>query len=226
MRIIMNKTKPIQDQAQRQLALDPRQSFIVQAPAGSGKTELLIQRFLTLLNHVKTPEEILAITFTKKAANEMRSRIIHALKQAENDTAPDSPHAKHTWTLARHVLQRDKHYQWHLINNPNQLRIQTIDSLCTYLTKQLPLLSHFGSQPDIADQPVFLYREAVQEVLLHVEENLAWSPAISQLLMHLDNDLNKLHDLLVSLLAKRDQWLSYIQLDVESDEVRNKLEGH
>ncbi len=224
----MNTTHHLieQDKIHRQLALDPSQSFIVQAPAGSGKTELLIQRFLTLLNHVKAPEEILAITFTKKAANEMRSRILKALKQAESEAEPESAHARQTWKLATQVLQRDKQFRWHLINNPNQLRIQTIDSLCAFLTKQLPMLSHFGSQPDISDHPIFLYREAVQEVLIHVEENLAWSPAIAQLLLHLDNDLNKLHDLLVTLLAKRDQWLAYIQLNTDDNDIKKQLEGH
>src|SRR5579862_4993417 len=156
-----------QDKRDREHALSPTESFIVQAPAGSGKTELLIQRFLTLLNHVKVPEEILAITFTKKAANEMRMRVMNALKQAASEPEPDSAHAKLTWRLAKRVLQRDNEYQWSLMQNPNQLRIQTIDSLCTYITKQLPLLSHFGSSPQIADNPLFLYREAVQEVLYH-----------------------------------------------------------
>ena len=44
----------IDDYKQRQQALSPTKSFIVQAPAGSGKTELLIQRFLTLLSSVKS----------------------------------------------------------------------------------------------------------------------------------------------------------------------------
>lgn len=215
-----------QDKMQRQLALDANQSFIVQAPAGSGKTELLIQRFLTLLIRVKTPEEILAITFTKKSANEMRLRVIKALKQAKYEPEPDSAHAKQTWQLAQQVLQRDEQFQWHLINNPNQLRIQTIDSLCAYLTRQLPLLSNFGSEPALADNPLILYREAVMEVLSHVEEEFAWSPAIALLLLHLDNDLNKLHDLLVSLLAKRDQWLPYIKSDMQDNEVKALLEHH
>src|SRR5437867_7948682 len=133
------------DQAARKRALDTSESFIIQAPAGSGKTELLIQRFLMLLNNVKAPEEILAITFTKKAANEMRTRVLQALSNAQTENAPESHHLKQTWKLAKQVLQRDQQLKWNVMNNPNQLRIQTIDSLCSYLTKQLPLLSHFGA---------------------------------------------------------------------------------
>lgn len=214
----------IKDYRERKLALDPTQSFIVQAPAGSGKTELLIQRFLTLLQHVKMPEEILAITFTKKAANEMRARVLNALKQAQTEKEPKSEHAKLTWQLARRALARDQALNWNLIDNPNQLHIKTIDALCAYLTKQLPLLAHFGSTPSIADQPVILYREAVLEVLTHLEENVKWSHSIAFLLTHLDNDLNKLHDLLVDLLAKRDQWLPYIHLDLDANEIRRELE--
>lgn len=221
-------TSPLaqQDHHQRQQALNASESFIVQAPAGSGKTTLLIQRFLTLLNHVKAPEEILAITFTKKAANEMRVRVISALKNALSETAPESDHAKQTWVLAKKVLERDQKLQWNILGNPNQLRIQTIDSLCAYLTRQLPLLSHLGAVPDISDTPHLLYQEAVQEVLAHVESDFNWSLSIAKLLLHLDNDLNKLHDLLIHLLSKRDQWLPYIHLNADDLEIKKQLECH
>lgn len=213
------------DQSQRALALNPRQSFIVQAPAGSGKTELIIQRILTLLTQVKKPEEILAITFTKKSAHEMRSRVIKALDQAMHQPEPEKPHEKLTWKLADTVLKRDREFQWNLINNPNQLQIKTIDSFCSYLTGQLPLLSHFGSQPDIAVYSQYLYREAVLEVLAHVEQDNTWSPAISRLLEHTDNDANKLTDLLISMLQKRDQWqhLLFPKKDMTETEWRQLL---
>ena len=80
------------DAKQRQQALDPNQSFIVQAPAGSGKTELLVRRYLVLLTCVAVPEAIIAITFTRKAANEMRLRVMQALELALSPTTVSYTH--------------------------------------------------------------------------------------------------------------------------------------
>src|SRR5687768_18479519 len=102
----------IVDAREREAALDPRRSFIVQAPAGSGKTGLLIQRFLRLLAVVGRPEEILAITFTRKAAAEMRRRVLEALERAADPAPPERENERKTWELARAALARDRECGW------------------------------------------------------------------------------------------------------------------
>ncbi|MDX1901916.1 MAG: UvrD-helicase domain-containing protein [Gammaproteobacteria bacterium] len=214
----------LNDANQRARALDPRGSFIVQAPAGSGKTELLTQRFLLLLGIVKQPEEILAMTFTRKAAAEMRARIINALKQARDFPKPELSHAQTTWDLARRVLAQDDKYHWQLLANPNRLRIQTIDAFNNSLTRQLPILSQFGASPELTDEADTLYHAAVCEMLSHLEEDLAWSDAIATLLIHRDNDLEKVTSLLKSLLARRDQWLPDLIRNANNPHLRQHCE--
>src|SRR5208282_4713439 len=104
--------RPAPDAAERAEAIDPHGSFLVQAPAGSGKTELLIQRFLRLLSVVERPEAIVAITFTRKAAGEMVQRIMDALREAQEHAPVEKPHQRLTRTLAEAALQRDRELRW------------------------------------------------------------------------------------------------------------------
>lgn len=201
----------ISDHQQRQQALDITQSFIVQAPAGSGKTELLTQRYLALLGQAcQHPEEILAITFTRKAAAEMRQRIVLALQCAQQ-AKPEEAHAQRTWQLAKQVLARNEDAGWQLLENPNRLRVQTIDSLCASLSRQLPILSQFGSQPAIADNAQILYEQAINRLFKQLDDDTPWNHALQTLLLHLDNRVDRVGKLLIQMLAKRDQWMPILQ---------------
>lgn len=62
------------------VACDPRRSVVVEACAGAGKTWMLVSRIVRALLDGRQPQEILAITFTKKAAAEMRERLFEWLR--------------------------------------------------------------------------------------------------------------------------------------------------
>ncbi len=197
-----------QDAENRLRALDLA-SFIVEAPAGAGKTELLTQRYLKLLAVVDAPEEIVALTFTNKATAEMRQRILQSLQEAANDVpvAPDMPHKQQTRALAQAALKRDAELDWQLLTRPSRLRIQTIDALCGSLTQQMPLLSRFGGQPALADDATPYYLEAAQRTLADVANEASTDAPISTVLAFMQNQAEKLTALLADMLAKRDQWL-------------------
>ncbi len=199
------------DEPQRQAALDPERSFTVRAPAGSGKTELLIQRFLKLLAVVHKPESIVAITFTRKAAGEMLERVFAALRDAKADIPVTKPHLEITRRLALAVLQRDRELEWDLLDHPGRLRIQTIDSLCMAITGEMPWLARLGGMPRIEEDARQMYEEAAHLTLL--SEEPGYQQALTTLLGHLDNNSTHARALIASMLAKRDQWLKLMELD-------------
>jgi ATP-dependent helicase/nuclease subunit A len=203
-------TNAVIDQTIRDELLSVEQSFIVQAPAGSGKTELLTQRILALLAIVDKPENILAITFTRKAAAEMKGRVVSAL-QLGQQAEPTAAHEKKRWLLAQKVLARDTELAWRLIENPNRLNITTIDSLCANLSSALPLISQTGALPTISDDPQIYYEKATDNLLASIGDNDVVAENIKTLLRHKDNDLNKVSLLIAELLSKRLQWFEQIK---------------
>ncbi len=196
------------DEAVRKEALNPYKSFIVQAPAGSGKTQLLTLRLLSLLAYrVEKPESILAITFTRKAAQEMKRRVISALLLAQKE-APAHAHELALWKLARVVLKVDQEKKWDLLQNPQRLRIMTIDAFCSSVTHQLPLSSRMGANPSCVENAEALYKQAAQNIInaLLNEKN----EAIEILLLHLNNNQENACRAIANMLSLREQWLGLI----------------
>ena len=233
------------DSQHRQQALAIHSSFVVQAPAGSGKTELLISRLLALFasDDTKSPEQVLAITFTRKAAAEMITRLLSALRAAnkacdfddwlliishgDSDKAeklkqnPDALTLKQQqYHWAKQVLQKD----WSLLNNPHRLRITTIDGFCNALARQTPLLGQLAPGLDVADDVLYLYDMAARQTLVHLENNDSpeLADAIATLLPAFGNDIDKLRGLLAEQLANRDQWLVDLE-DIDTDKMQAVL---
>ena len=221
----MSERRPAADAAQRARALDPSLSFIVQAPAGSGKTELLIQRYLALLTRVDRPEEITAITFTIKASAEMRLRVCAALRAARHQPRPDAAHHARTWDLARAALDRNDALGWNLEESADRLRVQTIDALCASLTRQMPILSRFGGQPEVIEDASLLFAEAARDLVATLEDEAsAAADDVARLLTHLDNDARVAEGLIAAMLAQRDQWVRTLGKDHERATLEAGLE--
>ena len=208
--------------AQNRLRALDLTSFIVEAPAGAGKTELLTQRYLKLLQTVHAPEEIIAITFTNKAAAEMRLRILDSLIKAANQERPIEQHKQITYDLSLKALQHANTNHWQLIENPARLRIFTIDSLCAHLARQMPLMSRFGSQPRVAEDADALYAQAAENTL-GLLEDAEHSEVVKAALRYVDNNADQLKSLLVKMLEKRDQWLHHAQHEVNTEALQKTL---
>ena len=193
----------------RERALDPAASCIVQAPAGSGKTRLLVQRFATLLARVERPEQILAITFTRKAAAEMRQRVLRLLREADAHQGRDAE-------LSQAIRDQDRKQGWGLALNPSRLKIQTIDSFARSLAGVLPLGAGPEGRATPVEDAVPLYDGAVDRLFERLRDDAGsaaagLAPEIGRFLMLLDNDAAKARRLIVEMLARRDQWLGPVR---------------
>jgi ATP-dependent helicase/nuclease subunit A len=195
------------DALARESAVDPRRSVLLQAPAGSGKTAVLTQRFLRLLCTVGEPGEVLAITFTRKAAAEMRGRVTRALR---GEFEPGDPCAAELRAVAQAALQHGAARGWELLRNAGELRIQTIDSFNYWLATQLPLASRAGGALNVTETPQDLYQRAARRTLESADGEASLAADTELLFERLDNNWMKVERLLADMLEQRGHWLRYV----------------
>ncbi len=215
----MDEQLLVDDRQARSDALDVTRSFIVQAPAGSGKTELLIQRYLNLLAFVDHPEEVIAITFTKKAAAEMQLRVLEALRLRLTGVEPEAEHEQRTYALAGNALQKSESCCWNLVGNPRRMRILTLDALNASIARAKPLTSPgTGARIVVGAEQKTAHRAAAIATLDWLAEQGDMQTATVEVLQHVDNNTWLYGSYLSQMLATRDQWLPFIGTGLLSDE--------
>ena len=193
------------DQLAREHAIAAPGSVLVQAPAGSGKTTLLAQRYLRLLATVDVPERILALTFTRRAAQEMRERVMQALQAASLPQCPAGMNAQ-TWALGSAAKRRMDGLGLDLERHPSRLRIETIDAFNAWLAGQLPITAGAGSRLTLLETPQPLYEEAARRALAHDEPD-QFGYAVDRVLALDDQRWASLVALISGMLPSRDRWL-------------------
>ncbi len=122
------------DRDGRNRAVDPRYNVALEASAGTGKTRVLVDRYVNLLRAGVDPSNILAMTFTRKAAAEMRERIIATLR----DVASRGEIAPARWRELR--------------DRTDDIAISTIDAFCLSLLREFPLEADLDPGFEVADE--------------------------------------------------------------------------
>src|SRR6187455_3473295 len=122
------------DAAARIDAVDPSRNVVLEASAGTGKTRVLVERYVNLLRAGVDPDHILAITFTRKAAAEMRERIIDRLREASRLSQFDAGR----WRELKERL--------------GDIAISTIDAFCLSLLREFPLEADVDPGFALADE--------------------------------------------------------------------------
>lgn len=203
-------TVELDDDFARHAALDTSQSIILQAPAGSGKTTILVQRFLALLATVEAPESVLAMTFTRKAAAEMRGRIIEAIEDADSSTPPRNAVHARTRELAQLAARHAAERGWELERNPSRLRILTIDGLNRQLAAAMPVASGGIGDFAVIEHPERVLRDVARTTLIDAERDPTLQSHSDTVLRHLGNRWSHAENLLVDMLQHRGRWLRHL----------------
>ena len=213
------------DREARQRAVMPAGSCIVQAPAGSGKTTLLTMRYLRLLADVERPEQIVAITFTRKAAAEMRHRIVAALELAASALQPEADErTRELHQYASAALARSRELKWGLEHNPARLHVQTIDGLNHWLARRLPLAARIGTSAALVDDARALYAEAAARTIARLDDGSPVASGLMRLARAVNHEPRQLAKLVEGMLGERELWLPKLLQPVSDGMLRDGID--
>jgi ATP-dependent helicase/nuclease subunit A len=185
------------DDPVRAEVIDDPSSFIISAPAGSGKTTVLAKRIIKRLLEVNDPNEIIALTFTKKAANEMRDKVQEVLEGKYNDFAGPF--------IQKELNKHSKKNNWD-DNYIDNLKIMTLDSLAFQILQKEPLLSKCPKVEGLSEHLDDLYEIAVNEVIKEPQNY----HDVEKVLLYLNVNHQTIVNEFVEMIKKRDQWLPHL----------------
>lgn len=171
-----------------------------EASAGSGKTFMLVVRYLSLLFKGADPSKILALTFTNKAASEMQERVIDTLENLQNKGELFEV-AKVTQLSVEELLSRRKKILDEFLNSDT--KIMTIDSFFTQILRKFSL--YVSLMPDFttmdSQHEVKLLDRFLKEVSVAGKKDILINLALLS-----DKRLTNIFELLEQFYMKKDEF--------------------
>jgi ATP-dependent helicase/nuclease subunit A len=201
------------------IALDPGRSVVVEACAGSGKTWLLVSRIVRLLLDGAEPSQILAITFTRKAAQEMQARLQHWLR----DLAFGDDIAVRRFLAERgldniseeHIQRARGLYRVTLLTQPG-ITISTFHSWFIQVLRRAPLNADVMHGMSLLERPGTEQEAAWEDLLSRLQANPNGAEAKYMQWLFEECGLFNTRALLFNFLGKRAEWWSYTQGQVDA----------
>ena len=194
------------------IALDPKHSIVVEACAGSGKTWLLVSRIVRLLLDGVQPAQILAITFTRKAAQEMRARLQDWLRDL---AMRDDAFVRRFFAerglemLSDEQMQRARNlYSGVLLAQPG-ITISTFHGWFMQVMQRAPMNADVMHGMTLLERPGSEQEEAWEELLEQMREQPESIPARYMQWLFGECGLYNTRKLLFNFLAKRAEWRAY-----------------
>jgi len=195
-------------------ALDPKRSVVIEACAGSGKTWLLVSRILRLLLAGAKPGEILAITFTRKAAQEMQARLLEWLNALALHPEDEVREFLRQRALAEHeidaILPEARNLLERVLTAEPALTINTFHGWFLQLLQRAPLGDGSVGNFSLLDQTAALQEEAWQNFAEDLAEQADGDPGAAALqALFREHGLSNTRALLLGFVAKRAEWWAY-----------------
>lgn len=196
------------------IALDPKRSVVVEACAGSGKTWLLVSRMVRLLLDGAQPSQILAITFTRKAAQEMQARLqlwLRELAMRDDDYVRGFFAERGVENPGDAQLQRARGlYRQVLLAQPG-ITISTFHGWFMQVMQRAPLNADVMQGLSLLERAGSVQEEAWEELLEQMRKRPDSAEAQHMQWLFGECGLFNTRKLLSNFLGKRAEWWAYVQ---------------
>ena len=199
-------------------ATSPHLSATVSASAGTGKTWLLVTRLIRLLLAGARPDGILAVTFTRKAAAEMQTRLgarLLALARSDDAALQGLLQQIHAPTDAA-TLARARQLYEELLRSPYPIKATTFHAFCQDILRRFPLEAGVAPGFELLEATGELQDAAWDALCAEAGDSPDGEPAQAlETLIDISGGLSGVHGALNAFLAHRSDWWAFTEGQAE-----------